>query len=300
MANLNLTPADVVTAIPDATDVVYIADGGQKRVFRASISGAIYAVKFLRPTVQQVAPSDVSVDVSVVDDVTARATREVETMRQCQTPHLVKPGPIGLKTVDVGGERFLYFTEEFIDGETLTSYLNATGPMSVRELVELGTQITHAIAELWSLSKIHRDIKPGNIMRRRATGEFVLLDMGLVFDLDDQSVSLGPVGTVAYFSPEQLDFRNRRSVLDFRSDTFSLGIVLYFMATRQHPFAAGAANSWEILANIQTVTPIAPQQLRPDLPDELNAIILRLLGKRPSLRFRTTTKLLDALQSVPI
>ncbi|MBI1375132.1 MAG: hypothetical protein GC159_20630 [Phycisphaera sp.] len=89
-------------------------------------------------------------------------------------------------------------------------------------------------------------------------------------------------------------------MLDFRSDTFSLGIVLYLMATRQHPFAAGATNSWEVLTNIQRMTPAPPNQHRTDLPNELNAIILRLLGKRPSLRYRTPQMLLDALQSVPI
>ena len=301
MASPTLTPAQVVQAIPEATDVVHVADGGQKRVFRARIAGHIYAVKFMRPTVQEVAANpELAEEVSVVDDVTARATREVETMRQCKTPHLVKTGPIGLTAIELHGERLLYFTEEFIEGDTLTTYLNKIGQVSVRELVNLGTQITEAIQELWSLNKIHRDIKPGNIMRRQSTGEFVLLDMGLVFDLDDRSFSLGPVGTVAYFSPEQVDFRNRRSVLDFRSDTFSLGIVLYFMATRQHPFSAGAANSWEVLANIQTMAPTPPKDLRHDLPDELNSLILRLLGKRPSLRFRTPRKLLDALKNVPI
>jgi serine/threonine protein kinase len=202
--------------------------------------------------------------------------------------------------VDIRGERLLYFTEEFIDGAPLTIALASGSSMSVRELVALGTQITLAIEELWSFSKIHRDIKPGNIMRRRSTETFVLLDMGLVFDLDDRSFSLGPVGTAAYFSPEQTDFRNRRSILDFRSDTFSLGIVLYMMATRQHPFAAGATNSWEILTNIQNMTPTSPRHLRTDLPDELSAIILRLLGKRPALRYRTTRMLLDAFRSVPM
>jgi len=300
MASPGLSAAAAAAAIPGAQNVVHIGDGGQKRVFRVDIAGVLYAAKFMRPTVQHLATSEVADDVSVVDDVTARATREVETMRQCRTPHLVKPGPIGLTPVTVNGELLLYFTEEFIDGAPLTTHLKAPTLMSPRDLVTLGAQVTHAIQELWGLQKIHRDVKPGNIMRRGATGDFVLLDMGLVFDLDDRSFSLGPVGTVAYFSPEQMDFRNRRSVLDFRSDTFSLGIVLYQMATRQHPFTAGATNSWEVLSNIQTVTPTSPKQLRPDLPDELNVIILRLLGKRPALRYRTPQMLIDALQNVPI
>lgn len=299
MASPMLTPQDVTAVIANVQDVVHIGDGGQKRVFRGNLDGTLYAIKFMRPTVQQVATAEIANEASLVDDVTARATREVETMRQCRTPHLVKQGPIGLTTVEINGERMLYFTEEFIDGATLATLLRDHGPLSVPDLVNLGTHVALAIQELWNLNRIHRDVKPGNIMCR-VTGEFILLDMGLVFDLDDRSFSLGPVGTTAYFSPEQVDFQNRRSVLDFRSDTFSLGIVLYLMATRQHPFAAGATNSWEVLTNIQRMTPAPPNQHRTDLPNELNAIILRLLGKRPSLRYRTPQMLLDALQSVPI
>ncbi len=299
MASPTLSPADVRAILPHAQHIIHLSDGGQKRVFRAEINGMAYAIKFMRPTIQQVATSEAAEDNSIIDDVTARATREVETLQQCSTPYLVKPGPIGLTEAQVNGERLLYFTEEFIDGEPLNELLRKNGPLSLPELVELGTHATLAIQELWSLEKIHRDVKPGNIMQRRVSGEFVLLDMGLVFDLDDRSFSLGPVGTTAYFAPEQVDFRNRRSVLDFRSDTFSLGIVLYQMATRVHPFFAGANSSWEVLTNIQTITPAPPKQLRPDLPDALNTIIMRLLGKRPALRYRTPKMLLDALKNVP-
>ncbi len=238
MASPNLTPADVTALIPQAGDVVHIGDGGQKRVFRAVIDGTVLAVKFMCPSVQQWGMQDSIGDPSILDDVTARATREVETMRRCRSPHLVKQGPIGLTTVDLRGERLLYFTEEFVDGTTLSGQLANGGMLDVSSLKRLGIHITLALQELWGMKCIHRDVKPGNIMMR-VDGAFVLLDMGLVFDLDDRSFSLGPVGTTAYFSPEQLDFQNRRSVLDFRSDTFSLGIVLYQMATRQHPFAAG-------------------------------------------------------------
>lgn len=299
MGHINLKPGDVAAAIPAARDVVHVSDGGQKRVFRANIEGTTYAVKFMRPTVKQISTPEVAVDQSVIDDVTARAEREVEIMKRCTTPHLVKQGPIGLTAIDLHGERFLYFTEEFIDGDSLQAHLNLNRVLDVSELVRLGTHVTLAIDELWSMKCIHRDVKPGNIMMRK-TGEFVLLDMGLVFDLDDESFSLGPVGTLAYFSPEQFDFRNRRSVLDFRSDTFSLGVVLYQMAARQHPFASGATNSWEILTNIQTQNPVPLHQLRGSIPDELNAIVMRLLGKRPALRYRTPKMLLDALRAVPL
>ncbi len=138
MASPNLTPVDVAAVIPTARDVVFIGDGGQKRVFRAIVAGSRLAIKFMRPTVQQWATTEAPIDPAIVDDVTARATREVETMKRCASPHLVKQGPIGLTTVDIRGDRLLYFTEEFIDGITLLEHLRNHGTLDVAGLVRLG------------------------------------------------------------------------------------------------------------------------------------------------------------------
>lgn len=301
MACPNLTVTDVQSLVPAARNIRPIGEGGQKQVFLAEIDGIQYALKFLKCNVQQVDPDILAeAEVSVVDNVTARAVREVETLRQCNTPYLVKPGRIGLTPAEINHDKLLYFTEEYIDGEPLNALLKRRQAMTVTELVRLGRQMTAAIAELWRFSKIHRDIKPGNIMCRRGSGDFVLLDMGLVFDLDDRSFSVGTVGTHAYYSPEQMDFRHRRSVLDFRSDTFSLGIVLYLMATLRHPFATNAQDSGEVWHNIQNLAPPSPKSISADMPDELNDIIMRLLAKRPALRYRKVQMLLDALNAVPV
>ena len=137
-------------------------------------------------------------------------------------------------------------------------------------------------------------------MRRESNGAFVLLDMGLVFDLQDESLSIGPVGTPLYFSPEQLDFNNRRTVMNFRSDLFSLGTVMYEMATGAHPFLQSAQTSWEVLGNIANMTPRLPRELRPDLPEKLNEIIMRLLAKRPALRYRSIELFQRSLREVEI
>lgn len=238
-------------------------------------------------------------DSETLDDVTARAQREVETMQQCSTPHLVRMGPIGLTVGTIGTNHILFFTEELIEGLDLRVHLRDRGPLSVDELVRLARHMAEAIQALWQLVKIHRDIKPGNIMRRDSNGEFVLLDMGLVFDLQDESLSLGPVGTPRYFSPEQVDFMNRRSVMDFRSDLFSLGIVLYEMATGRHPFITPSAlSTWDIVGNIRGMQPQPLSSLRTDIPQELNDIILRLLAKRPALRYRSIELLQRALDQV--
>jgi serine/threonine-protein kinase len=123
--------------------------------------------------------------------------------------------------------------------------------------------------------------------------------MGLVFDLQDASLSVGPVGTPLYFSPEQTDFNNRRTVMNFRSDLFSLGIVLYEMATGRHPFVTPSSHTtWEVLGNISNMNPEQPISHRPDLPQRLNDIIMRLLAKRPALRYRSISLFQQALSEV--
>jgi len=282
--------------IPSASDIQSVDQGGQKVVFRGKIDGQIYALKFMSPNPSQ----SLSSSTDSLDDVTARAQREVDTMQQCFTPHLVRMGPIGLTIGQVVGEDVLFFTEEFVEGDNLSEYLHINGPLSLDELVRLARHIAEAIQALWQFAKIHRDIKPGNIMRRSSNGDFVLLDMGLVFDLQDDSLSLGPVGTPRYFSPEQVDFQNRRAVMDFRSDLFSLGIVLYQMATNHHPFVdANTQTSWDVIRNIRQMKPTAPSSIRPDVPGELDEIILRLLGKRPALRYRSIELFQKALDQIP-
>lgn len=290
-----LTIEQVKAVIPSASSIQEVDRGGQKIVFSGVIDGRKYALKFMAPNPSQVGGQNSE----FLDDVTSRAQREVETMQQCSTPHLVGMGPIGLNTTtDIAGEPIIYFSEEFVEGQNLRSYLQANGVFSVEELVRLATHMAEAIKAIWQFSKIHRDIKPGNIMRRNDNGDFVLLDMGLVFDLQDESLSVCPVGTPLYFSPEQMDFNNRRTIMNFRSDLFSLGTVMYEMATGNHPFTQGATTTWDVLGNIANAAPQSPKALRTDVPEKLSDIIMRLLAKRPALRYRSIELFQRALREV--
>lgn len=294
MAIPQLTLEQVQAVVPSASDIQLVDRGGQKIVFSGIIAGRKYALKFMAPNPSQVGGQNSE----FLDDVTSRARREIETMQQCSTPHLVCMGPIGLNTTDIMGDPIIYFSEEFVEGQNLHSYLQANGVFSVPELVCLAFHISEAIKAIWQFSKIHRDIKPGNIIRRSDNGDFVLLDMGLVFDLQDESLSVCPVGTPLYFSPEQMDFNNRRTIMNFRSDLFSLGTIMYEMATGTHPFTNGATTTWEVFGNIANATPHSPVELRPRLPNKLNDIILRLLAKRPALRYRSIELFQRALREV--
>ena len=294
MADLpDVTPEQVGQLIPGATDIERAGSGGQKLVFRGTIEENQYALKFAK------LPPEICEESEAEDfpmsDVAARAKREVETMRDCASHHMVKLGPIGLMFAEVEGQQVLYFSEEFIVGRDLRTTLRADGRFGADEVIKLGLHITDAIKALWELGKIHRDIKPANIMRRGDDGAYLLLDAGFAFDVVGESISLGPVGTPAYFSPEQFDFTNRRTVLDFRSDLFCLGVTMYQMATGQHPFWSRGDTSQALYNKITTHVPQPVRSVENAFPEELDEIISRLLGKSPHLRYRRCDQLIEAL-----
>ena len=281
-----LTAEQVDAVIESVSDVVEIGRGGQKIVFRCAIEGEPFAIKFI------LCPDTLGWDDSEDEEseyepeVIIRAKREIETMRYCTSEHMVKLGPIGLEFLDIDGENLAYYTEELIDGHDLKSVLDDNSTLAPEELIELGLDVTDAIKALWDIGKIHRDIKPGNIMRRSAGG-YVLLDAGLAIDVAGESLSGGfTVGTRLYFSPEQFDYSSRRSSLDFRSDIFALGVTMYHLATGNHPFYSRGISSETFFNNVTSEAPKPITESVSGFPERLNEVILRMLGKSPHLRFR--------------
>lgn len=291
----NLTTSQVAEIIPAASNIQLAGRGGQKLVFKAQINNTEYAIKFAKLIRSGL---DDTEDFATTDTA-LRAKREVEIMRDCASPYMVKLGPLGLTfSTTTMGEELVYFSEEFIEGTDLKELLRTNGPFPPQDIAQIGRQIGGAIQALWEIGKVHRDIKPANIMKRANGGDYVLLDAGLAFDLDGQSLSVGVVGTPLYFSPEQFDFNNRRSVLDFRSDMFSLGTTMYYLATGVHPFWSSGDNSQAIYTKITSYIPPPPDTLVTSLPAQLSDIIMRLLGKSPHLRYRKCAQLIAALQGL--
>jgi WD40 repeat protein/tRNA A-37 threonylcarbamoyl transferase component Bud32 len=171
-----------------------------------------------------------------------------------------------------------FLTMELLEGESLEARLKRAdqGRLPLAETLRIGREIAEGLAAAHELGLIHRDIKPGNIWLQNGRARVKILDFGLAraTDGDGQLTSAGAiVGTPAYMSPEQAN----AEPVDFRTDLFSLGCVLYRMCTGVLPFPGGSA--LQILRAVAEHQPQSPRELNPAVPAELSALVMRLLEK---------------------
>jgi serine/threonine protein kinase/Tfp pilus assembly protein PilF len=201
-----------------------------------------------------------------------------------------------------------FIAMEFIDGETLRNHIHGKA-LPVEELLELGIQIAEALDAAHSEGIIHRDIKPANIFVTKR-GRAKVLDFGLAKlvpkgvaiaeeDSGDESSSstststsiVGIIsGTPSYMSPEQV----RGDALDARTDIFSLGLVLYEMATGHQAFGGGTGGA--IIEAVLTRPPVSARSVNPDIPPALEAIINKALHKDRDQRYQHAADLVADLQ----
>jgi eukaryotic-like serine/threonine-protein kinase len=188
---------------------------------------------------------------------------------------------------------------ELLEGETLKQRISR-GPLEIDQLLDLGIQVSDALRVAHAKGIIHRDIKPGNILITQS-GPVKILDFGLakltaghVVPVDEGEESLTRQGVVPgtrhYMSPEQL----RDEEIDGRSDLFSLGIVLYEMATGTKPFAG--KNALAAADAILNSRPDPPLRLNPKLPLELDAVLAKALEKEPARRYQGAEELRSDLE----
>lgn len=214
----------------------------------------------------------------------ARFRREAEAAATLNHPHIV-----GI--YDVGNDGDLYYIiMEYVEGLDLKELLLQNGALPVRRAVDIGYQIATALAYAHSHGLIHRDIKPHNIMVA-PSGLVKVADFGIAkllteVSLVDDSIR---VGTAQYFSPEQA----QNGPITPRTDIYSLGVLLYEAVTGYVPFP-GDNSVGLALAHVQQA-PVPPSTLHTDVPDELDAIILRAMAKNPRDRFPSAEEMARAL-----
>lgn len=190
------------------------------------------------------------------------------------------------------GEMIHYIVMEYVEGQTLKDLIDQEGMLSNHDIIDYSTQIAQALKTAHQGGIIHRDIKPQNILIDNY-GLAKVTDFGIARVSSNATITYTSsiLGTVHYISPEQA----KGKIVDEKSDLYSLGAVMYEMATGRVPFDAD--NSVGIAVMHIQDQPIAPKELNPNLSDHLNYIIMKLLEKDPTNRFTNAKELIDALDN---
>ncbi len=252
-----------------------IGQGGMATVYKAhdTRSGEDVAIKVLSPTI------------TGEKRFVKRFRREAEIVKQRLRHPNIAP-------VIAYGETdsYVYIVMPFIDGETLSDRLVRKG-LTEREANEFIGQICDALDFAHNKKIIHRDIKPANIMLKKS-GEAVLMDFGLARHVEGSGRLTGSMlmGTPAFVSPEQAQGKK----LDARSDQYSLGVVLFLIATGHLPFDSESPMAL-VLMHIQDPVP-RPSRLNPGLNSALERVILKSLAKSKDERFKDVAELKRAYQ----
>jgi tRNA A-37 threonylcarbamoyl transferase component Bud32/tetratricopeptide (TPR) repeat protein len=225
-----------------------------------------------------------------------RFKREARAVAALQHPNICAIYDVG-ETAD--GRAFIVM--ELLQGETLRQRI-ANGPLDQRVILEVGVALADALQAAHSAGIVHRDLKPANILLTSRGPK--ILDFGLAKtdprvpshsaaeELEDRALLTeagSAVGTLAYMSPEQL----RGEEVDARTDLFSLGLVLYEMATGRPTFVG---NSAVVGAAILHEQPVPPRTIRLDLPEGFQQVVLKALEKDRDLRYQTAADIRADLQ----
>ena len=234
----------------------------------------------------------------------ARFEREAKTLAALDHPNIVHIYSVESATVegDAEGEaRTVHFlTMQRVDGRPLSEMI-PEGGLPLERIFQLGIPLAEALAAAHEKGIVHRDLKPANIMVTEE-GRLKVLDFGLA-KLHEAGaapeVTAGPtevltgegkiLGTMPYMSPEQLEGKD----LDPRSDIFSLGILLYEMATGKRPFQG--ESSVTLISSIVKDTPPSVDTVREELPHHLARIVNRCLDKNPKRRYQSAAEVYNEL-----
>ncbi|MCA9047504.1 MAG: serine/threonine protein kinase [Planctomycetaceae bacterium] len=199
---------------------------------------------------------------------------------------------VAIHNVESDGEA-PFLVMPFVAGESLQQRIDREGPLELCEILRIAMQTAAGLAAAHAQGLVHRDVKPSNILLEQGVERALLTDFGLARASDDASLTHTGYhpGTPQYMSPEQA----RGETVDCRSDLFSLGSVMYAMATGRPPFRA--ETSYGILRRVTDEEPRRIEELNSDIPAWLTSLITKLLAKSPDDRFADADHLAELLEA---
>lgn len=244
--------------------------------------GELFAIKMMLP------------EALTYQDARERFMREARSAARLKSEHVARVHDVG--TFENGAP---YMIMEHLTGGDLSGVLDRRGPLPVGESALYVYQACEAVAEAHALGIVHRDLKPSNMFLTRRPNDTAcvkVIDFGISKDLDPNKV--GPaltktgmiIGTPVYMAPEQMA---NNKAMDARSDIWSLGIILYELVTGEVPFIADSMT--ELVSQVLTHHPPPPSRVRPGIPPQFDAVVMRCLDKRPDWRFASVRDLMLAL-----
>src|SRR5579885_746744 len=264
-----------------------LGEGGMGQVFKARhrLLDRVSALKVIRKDRLQSA------------DAIRRFHREIEAASKLDHPNIVAAYDAG----EVGNTHF--FAMEFVEGSDLGKLVKESGPLPVLTACEYVRQAALGLQHAFERGMVHRDIKPSNLLVTKAAGAepsglgvVKILDLGLarLQGMDEPRTALAQIqtvlGTPDYIAPEQA--RNARNA-DTRSDLYSLGCTFYYLLTGQPPFPGDVPMEKLLKHWLEEPRPV--EQLRPEVPAAVAAVVRKLMAKRPEDRYQVPAELASAL-----
>src|SRR6266498_1706218 len=259
--------------------IASLGEGGMAAVYKA------YHPAMERHVALKILPRHFASDAEFVN----RFKQEAKVLAQLQHPHIVPVFDFGEQ------DGYTYLVMPFIRSGTLAELLKGE-PLPFEQIRTICSQVGGALDYAHGHSVVHRDVKPRNVLIDES-GYCLLTDFGLakILEGNESLTNSGAIlGTPAFMSPEQ----GLGESIDRRSDIYSLGVILYELATGRTPYRAETPMALMIKHISDPLPP--PTRFNPMLPEALEAIILKALAKNPQDRYQTAVLLVKALQTVPV